>query len=284
MHIGPPHKHMFVKPKKHKEELEMKRLFERVFVRPPSKDYPNCNSTNPDKEGIDLVLAKEQHREYISIMKESDIDVVELPVLKGYPDSVFLQDPAVVGRDATIVCRFGLQSRAGEETAMIDNLKVGDWKTGTPLFVKEPGQLEGGDVLITGSAIFVGVSSRTNKDGIRQLTTQLEDVRIVPVKTKTFHLLCGCSYIGENTIVIAPSLVDVRPFAGFNLIHVSEEEAYSANILNLGLQRLLIPLGYPKIRSKLTDAGYHVLEIDNSEFYKGDGGLTCLSSPVYNVL
>src|SRR3989475_9382838 len=73
-----PHGHAFVKSEKGEKELVMKRLFERVFVRPPSEDYPNCNSTNPDKEGIDLVLAKNQHRENISILKESAIDVLEL--------------------------------------------------------------------------------------------------------------------------------------------------------------------------------------------------------------
>ena len=262
----------------------MNSLFGRVFVRPPSEDYPNCNSTNPDKEGIDLVLAREQHREYVSILKESGIDVLELPVLNGFPDSVFLQDPAVVGRNVTVVGRFGLHSRAGEETAMIDNLNAGHWETGTPRFITAPGQLEGGDVLITDTTIFVGVSSRTNKEGIRQLTAHLRDTRIVPVKTRSFHLLCGCSYIGENTIVIAPSIVDVKPFSSFNLIQVSEEEVYAANILSLGKKRILVPSGYPKISAKLRDARYQMLEIDNSEFYRADGGLTCLSSPVYDLI
>src|SRR5207245_7624957 len=103
----------------------MERLFERVFVRPPSEDYPNCNSTNPDREGIDLVLAKNQHREYISILKESAIDVVELPALNGHPDSVFLQDPAVVGRNVEVAARFGVRSRVDEETDIIANLNDG---------------------------------------------------------------------------------------------------------------------------------------------------------------
>ena len=273
-----------MKSEKRKEESTRERLFERVFVRPPSKDYPNCNSTNPDKDGIDLVLARKQHREYISILKESGIEVIELPTLNGYPDSVFTQDPAVIGRNTTIVGRFGLHSRSGEETEMVNSLKVGDWEVGTPQFIKGPGQLEGGDVLITDTAICVGVSSRTNNEGIRQLSSQLQGLRVVPVKTRSFHLLCGCSYIGQNTIVVAPSIVDLKPFAGFNLIKVSKEEEYAANILHLGKKKALMPSGYPKTREKIRDAGYQALEIDNSEFYKGDGGLTCLSSPVYNVL
>lgn len=273
-----------MKSEKHEKEPTMGRLFERVFVRPPPKDYPNCNSTNSDKDGIDLVLARKQHREYVSILKESRIDVVELPVLDGHPDSVFTQDPAVIGRDTTIVGRFGLNSRAGEETEMVKDLNVGDWKIGTLQFIKGPGQLEGGDVLITDTAIFVGVSSRTNKEGIRQLASQLQNHRVVPVKTKSFHLLCGCSYIGQNTIAVAPSVVDVEPFAGFNLIQIPNEEEYAANILRLGKRKVLIPSGYPKTYAKLRGAGIEVVEIDNSEFYKGDGGLTCLSSPVYIVL
>jgi dimethylargininase len=267
-----------------KEESREEGPFERVFVRPPPNDYPNCNSTNPDKEGIDLALARKQHREYISILKESGIEVVQLPVLDGYPDSVFTQDPAIIGRDKTIVGRFGLKSRAGEETKMVDDLKAGDWGIGTAQFIKEPGRLEGGDIMITDTRIFAGDSSRTNKEGIRQLASQLQDRPIIPVKTKSFHLLCGCSYIGENTIAVAPGIVDVKPFAGFNIIQVPDEDEYAANILRLGKRKVLIPSGYPKTYAKLRGAGFRVVEIDNSEFYKGDGGLTCLSSPVYSVL
>jgi dimethylargininase len=267
-----------------KEESTEERLFERVFVRPPPNDYAKCNSTNPDKEGIDLVLARKQHREYISILKESGIEVVQLPVLDGYPDSVFTQDPAIIGTDTTIVGRFGLKSRAGEETKMVDDLQAGHWKIGSTQLIKEPGRLEGGDVMITDTTIFVGDSSRTNKEGIRQLASHLQVHRIVAVKTKSFHLLCGCSYIGQNTIVVAPSIVEVKPFAGFNVIQIPDEEEYAANILRLGKRKVLIPSGYPKTYQKLRGAGFQVVEIDNSEFYKGDGGLTCLSSPVYRVL
>jgi dimethylargininase len=284
MHIGLPQEQTGMNSDNPKEESIDERLFERVFVRPPPNDYPNCNSTNPDKEGIDLVLARKQHREYISILKESGLEVVQLPVLDGYPDSVFTQDPAIIGIDTTIVGRFGLDSRAGEETEMVDDLRAGDWEIGAAQFIKEPGQLEGGDVMITDTRIFVGNSSRTNKEGIRQLASQLQDRPITPVKTKSFHLLCGCSYIGRNTIAVAPSIVDVEPFAGFNLIQIPKEEEYAANILRLGKRKILIPSGYPKTYQKLRSAGFQVVEIDNSEFYKGDGGLTCLSSPIYRVL
>src|SRR2546427_414023 len=188
----------------------MNSLFERVFVRPPSEDYPNCNSTNPDKEGIDLVLAKNQHGEYISILKESAIDVLELPVLNGHPDSVFLQDPAVVGRNVTVVGRFGLHSRAGEETAMIDNLNAGHWETGTPRFITAPGQLEGGDVLITDTTIFVGVSSRTNKEGILQRGWR-SDMSIIPCVRSALTILQshnsspGCPYASKEIRGPGPS-------------------------------------------------------------------------------
>src|SRR5207249_9409374 len=104
---------------------------------------------------------------------------------------------------------------------MIDNLSATHWETGTPRFITAPGQLEGGDVLITDTTIFVGVSSRTNKEGIRQLTTHLRDTRIVPVKTRSFHLLCVCSYIGKNKIVIDPRIAEVRPSSRLTMIHAT---------------------------------------------------------------
>jgi len=64
------------------------RLFDLVLVRPPANSYVDCVSSNPQRKNIDLALAKEQHRNYASILKESGIRVIELEPLEKYPDSV----------------------------------------------------------------------------------------------------------------------------------------------------------------------------------------------------
>lgn len=260
------------------------RLFNVVFVRPPSKAYVDCVSTNPERGSIDLALALQQHRTYVSLLKESGVLVSELPPLPAYPDSVFMQDPALLGSDLSVVGRFGEETRRGEEKAFVDDLRSCRTATGSLNFVREPGTLEGGDILVTETEVFVGESQRTNSGGIHQLTEMLSNRQVTSVRVRLMHLLCGCSYLSKRTMIIAPDLVSPDSFPGFKFIRIPAEEGYAADTLYLGEGTVLVPSGFPVTISKLRAAGYKPIEIDMSEFQKGDGGVTCLSSPVYESL
>ena len=154
---------------------------------------------------------------------------------------------------------------------------------GTARFVEQPGTLEGGDVLITDHGLFAGESQRTNKHGISQLSACLDHLEVNRVKTELLHLLCGCSYLSQRTMMIAPDLVGTKSFPGFRFISIPLEEAYAADALYVGDGRVIIPSGFPKTFMKLRKAGYKPVEVEVSEFYKGDGGVTCLCSPVYGL-
>lgn len=261
----------------------MDRLFDLVFVRPPPDSYVRCVSANPRRTEIDLGLAKEQHREYVSTLRESGVDVVELPPLEDFPDSVFVQDPALLGSQRSVMGRFGEETRRGEEKAFFDELRNHRSEIGEIRFVKEPGTLEGGDVLVTDRGLFVGESRRTNSNGIEQLAAYLDNFEVRRVRTDLLHLLCGCSYLNEGKMIVATELVSPSSFPGFEFMSLSIEEAYAADALYLGDDRVLIPSGFPRVSKKLEQAGYKGIEVDVSEFYKGDGGVTCLCSPVYKI-
>jgi dimethylargininase len=262
---------------------EMDRFFETVLIRPPADAYVKCVSTNPAKTSIDLGLAKEQHRQYVSILRESGLHVIELSQLERFPDSVFMQDPALLGSRRTLIGRFGERSRRGEEKALHEDLSDRRLDVGAVRFIERPGTLEGGDVLITEHGLFVGESQRTNRNGIKQLSVYLDHFEVKTVKTGLLHLLCGCSYLSQRTMIIAPDLVSPKSFPGFRFITIPPEEAYAADALYVGDGRVVIPCGFPKTVMKLREAGYKPVEADVSEFHKGDGGVTCLCSPVYKL-
>jgi len=261
----------------------MDRLFDFAFVRHPADSYVRCVSTNPRRSEIDLGLAKEQHRQYVSTLKEAGINVVELPPLEDFPDSVFMQDAALLGSQRSIIGRFGEETRRGEEKVLLDELGNHRNEIGKISFVKEPGTLEGGDILVTDRGLFVGESRRTNSNGIEQLAAYFDDSEVRCVKTGLLHLLCGCSYLSDGKMIIAPDLVSPACFPGFEFVSLSIEEAYAADALYLGDGEVLIPSGFPKVGKKLGESGYTGIEVDVSEFYKGDGGVTCLCSPVYRI-
>jgi dimethylargininase len=138
-------------------------------------------------------------------------------------------------------------------------------------------------VVVTDRGIFVGDSKRTNTSGIKQLNDFLANQDVTAVRTELMHLLCGCSYLNNGTMIIAPDLVNPDSFPRFKFIRIPERESYAADALYIGEDKVLIPSGFPRTVAKLKDAGYRPIEIDVSEFRKGDGGVTCLSSPVFEL-
>ena len=263
----------------------MDRLFDSVLVRPPSTSYEHCVSSNPDRNSIDIQLAKIQHQSYVSILKENGIKVLELLPYENYPDSVFMQDPAVLSLRRSIIGRFGETSRRGEEPKLVSELRELEIMTDSAVLqIESPGTLEGGDIMITDhKQLFVGLSSRTNSSGIQQLQDFLPDMKVITVKTDSLHLLCACSYLHESTMIITPELVSPQNFPDLKYVKLNGEDAYASDALYLGNRRVLIPSGFPNASNMLKDAGYTPVEVEVSEFRKGDGGVTCLCSPIYNI-
>jgi dimethylargininase len=232
---------------------------------------------------IDVSLAKAQHREYVSCIKESGVNVFELPVLEDFPDSVFAYDPGFLDVERCVIGRFGEKSRRGEEHALARDLADYKERVGGLNFVREPGTLEGGDILVTGQGIYIGESTRTNSNGIKQFAEIMKNAPVQSIGTKTFHMLCGCSYLSEGKMLIVPELLNPTLFPDFEHILVPLEESYASEALYLGERKVLIPAGFPRTAAKLRAAGYKPLDVDISEFYKGDGGISCLSQPIWKT-
>lgn len=266
----------------------MDRLFDKVLVRPPGTTYEDCLSKNPAKSNIDVVEAKNQHSNYVKTLRQNGVEVLELQPLDKFPDSIFMQDAAFVGEHSkkAFICRFGVSERRGEENSVAEYLKKLGFKIER---TRSPGTIEGGDILVTDKdTIFIGISERTNERGIDQLseTFSQEEIVKVPVE-KVFHLLSAVNFLGNGTLAVCPELVDLKYFKDFELLKISKEEQKTRytnkpiNLLYLGNDKVLIPDVYPKTSDILEDAGYETIEVDISEFWKGDAGITCPMLPIY---
>ncbi len=268
----------------------MDRLFDMAIVRPPGKSYVNCVSGNPQRDKIDLNLALRQHREYKKILQNYGIRVIELETLEEYPDSCFVHDAALVAyeRKMVLLHRFGVESRRGEERSIGEFFRknMPEMKIEK---IKAPGILEGGNIVITDrNVIFVSETPRTNSEGIHQLSRLLPDIEIkhIPLSGDNpllFHLQAVCQYLGNETVALTSKHVNPKFFRGFNIIDIPPEEIYANNMIHLGRNRILIPHGYPRTVKILEREGYETIKIDISEFWKGDGGLTCLFLPFFKI-
>lgn len=199
------------------------------------------------------------------------------------PDSVFTQDPALVGKDAVLIGRTREPSRQPEARIIEEYFADQNRQVN---HAGPTATLEGGDILVTEEAVFVGITGRTNFEGFKEVQRSFSEVEVRPVRfsTEFFHLLSACSYLTDNQILICNRFVDPLAFKGVECLSVASEDVVAVNALPLGENRILTSAGYPRVSKLLQDHGYETIEIDNSEFVKGDGRITCLSSPFYSNL
>lgn len=252
-------------------------MFKNVIVRRPCKAMVQ-GITTADLGKPDYELALKQHDDYIEAIKECGVEVTVLEANEEFPDSCFVEDVALCTKNCVIITRPGALSRRNEvfQEDMQEALKRFFKHIE---YIKEPGTVEAGDIMMVGDHFYIGLSARTNEHGANQVISILEKYGLggsVVSLEKVLHLKTGLSYIENNNLLVAGEFVSSPIFKGFNKIVINEDESYSANCIWVN-DRVLIPKGYTVTKTAIESAGYKVIEVDTSEYRKIDGGLSCLS-------
>lgn len=246
-----------------------------AITRQVSPAIANCELTYLDRVEIDYPLACRQHEQYRQALAQSGCQVIDLPAQADLPDSVFVEDAALVLDEAAILTRPGASSRRPEVELIRPALA--EYR---PLHsIQAPGTLEGGDILQVGRTIYVGLSGRSSPAGIAQLTELVKPygytVQPVPL-TGCLHLKSAVSRAGPDTLLINPNWVDPAWFAAFRLLEVDPAEPHAANALLLE-GGVLYPSAFPLTRHRLEQSGIAVTLVDVSELQKAEGAVTCCS-------
>ncbi|MEY8297673.1 MAG: dimethylarginine dimethylaminohydrolase family protein [Emergencia timonensis] len=252
--------------------------FNHVIVRRPCKAMVEGITSVPELGKPDYELALKQHDAYIEALKQCDVDVTVLEADERYPDSCFVEDPALITRKCAIITNPGAASRNGEKDEIVGAVKK-FFSDDQIEYIKAPGTLEGGDVMMVGDHFYVGRSARTNEEGIRQLTEILAkyDMTCSEVKLeKVLHLKTGVNYLENNNMLVSGEFIEKPDFEKYDKVVIPEEEAYAANCIWVN-DKVIVPEGYPAVLEAVKGMGYETLLVDTSEYRKLDGGLSCLS-------
>jgi dimethylargininase len=249
--------------------------FANAIVRTPCPSMIN-GITNATLGPPNYEIALEQHKKYIEVLKQCRVFVTTLKPAEEFPDSVFVEDAALLTLHCAIITNPGVPSRNPEPGLLKSTIR----KFFTSLeHIEPPGTLEGGDIMMVGKHFYIGLSERTNENGARQLIKILKKYEmtgsIIPLQ-EMLHLKTGLSYLENNNLLITGEFINRAEFKNFNQIIVDEDEAYAANSIWIN-DTVIVPAGYPKTLEKIKEAGYRTLTADVSEFRKLDGGLSCLS-------
>ena len=251
-----------------------------AITRDISPRFAECEITHIERTPIDIDLARLQHRGYVNALRKLGCDVIELPAEAELPDSVFVEDTAFILPELAVITRPGADSRKPETDSIIQAL--------APLIkmvcIQEPATVDGGDVLVLGKKIYIGLSTRSNREAIDQLNELLREygysVKGVALQD-CLHLKSAVTRVDDKTLLINQNWVDPACFEDFELIEVDPSEPQAANCLPVG-NSIIFPTAFPRTAAKLEERGYQLITLDVSELAKAEGAVTCCSLIIDN--
>ena len=250
--------------------------FDSAIVREPARSVVDgLRAVDRGPPSYDGVVA--EHRAYVTALEAAGVAVERLGPLDAFPDSIFVEDPALVFAEGAIVLRPGAAARIGEAAEIGPVLRRRFERVAT---LDGPGFADGGDVLVMPKGIVVGLSARTDRTGAEALVRLLAELgheaAIATTPEGVLHFKSDCSLLDEETMLSTARLAASGTFDGMRVLMTPEGEEAAANALRVN-DRVLVGAGYPRTADMLEDAGYSVVRLDTSEIAKIDAGLSCMS-------
>ena len=246
-----------------------------ALTRPVPDSLIDCELTHLTRVVIDVEIARRQHAEYEKALTTVGCEVERISAAHDLPDSVFVEDAAIVLDEVAIITRPGATSRRPETRSVAD--AVAPFRQLE--FLADPGTLDGGDVLRLGRSLYVGVGGRTNMAGAGQLADLVRRYGYVvtPVTvTECLHLKSAVTELAAGLVLVNPAWVRARTFEGSDAIEVDPGEPFAANVLRIG-DTILSASAYDRTNTRLAAAGLNVMSVDVSELSKAEAGMTCCS-------
>lgn len=235
-------------------------------------------------DNIDRSLALSQHKQFEQTLREAGIEVIKLKPSKEHPEQVFTRDIGFTLGKHLFISEMANPIRQGEEKVLAEWMKEHD------ITYKKLSNhsIEGGDVIVDGKRVFIGISHRTSQNAIQDLQSELPEFEIIPIpfNPKYLHLDCVFNILSAQDALIYPDALDQETFehlsSMYHLIEVSEQEQFSmgTNVLSIGQNRVLSLPVNRGVNDQMRKHGYEVLEVDFSEIIKSGGSFRCCSMPI----
>lgn len=235
---------------------------------------------------MNVETARRQHSSYVQHLRDHCANVHLLPEQALFPDSVFVEDAAVVLGSVAIHGTAGHKSRQGEASLLTPTLQqIG-------LHVQRiDARLDGGDVLQMHAHVLVGLSERTTERAVDELQRFTKD-KVCPIHVKGgLHLKSLITWIDGVQMFVAAdthsaryvmSQIREQTQCDYDVIWLHPEDANAANVLDLQ-SAVLVQQRFPRavrtVRDMVQsrDTSISVSPCDMSELAKANGALTCCS-------
>ena len=251
-----------------------------AITRKVSPAIEKCELTHLAREPISFEVADQQHRAYVACLKSIGCDVVSLEAEAALPDSVFVEDAALVLDEVAVITRPGAVSRQAE----VNTIRVALQPYRELIEIEAPATLDGGDIVRIDKTIYVGLSTRSNQAAVEQLGERLKDYRytVKGIEVKDcLHLKSAVSIVAKDTLLLNPAWIDASLFPDMTIIETDPSEDFAANAVLIG-DDIVYPEEFPKTAAKLRAHGLTLHTVLATELAKAEGAVTCCSLIIKN--
>ena len=226
-----------------------------------------------------------QHDRVIQVLAAQGIQVVEVAPASGLPFQFNIRDAAAVIGSRLVPMHMARPVRSQEPALVAAALAPAGG------LAVSGGTLEGGDLMLTPTEVFVGLGERTNEVGCESLRALLApDRRVTPIRLTrgTLHLDVALNLLGPQIgVIYQPSIAGGLPesLRGVEWIEVTDEEfaKQAVNILVLDPGMVIMDARHERLRSELTSRGFRCLLVELDEITKVGGGVRCMTLPLVRV-
>ncbi len=240
-------------------------------------------STDPPK--IEKLVT--EHAHLVSALQDNGVRVVwatDVPEC----DQRDIRDIAAVVGTKMLICRVKEDIRKCE-VGGLEQL-VGSLAPTEVIWCTE-GFLEGGDIVLDGTRLLVGIGKRTNLAGFEFVRAKFSDqFDVVPLSLlgdHALHLDTVFSIVSDGLAVAYPSAIDEqsRIFLSrrYHLIEITEDEQFrlAANILAINPHKVIVDVTRnARVAVELANCGLEVVDIGFSETNKIGGSFRCATLPL----
>lgn len=239
------------------------------------------NGGVPTKEAI-----LQEQKKFWDTLKQLNVEVLEAKQVDGSKGQMFTRDLAFVIGDKFFISNMRKENR---------KLAINGWEhiisqIETDKIVKVPSNiyLEGGDVLIDNKTVYVGLSERTNMDGVEFLKSILDDsYTIIPLKLKPkfLHLDVVFTIVNPNLALVYKEGLEEESYElleKYNKIEITEKEQFelATNVFVVNPQTLIMNSNHIRIADEFKKLNINIIFLDMSETAKDGGAFRCTTCPI----
>src|SRR5699024_8009405 len=236
-------------------------------------------------DNIDVDKALEQHRYFLKVMRDHGIRVIEIEADPTLNEQVFTRDIGMTIGDQVFVAEMATELRQREIihfNQLLDEQNI-------PHQAIQVDSIEGGDVIVDGETIWVGISGRTTKKASKALQQLLADFLIesIYLADEILHLDCTLNLVSGETALIYTDGIGEADYqklrSRYQCIDVDHDEQFTlgTNVLSIEAGKVISLPENKRTNRKLREAGFEVIEVPFNEIIKSGGSFRCCTMPVW---